>query len=94
MLVNVAMADQPDKIDAIFAAQPDLAVLIHALPVVTRYIESLNLSLKAEPGIWTLSRCQKGWLRMVLMGILVTGTFNGHGFPAGNDRRFKLSSAR
>ena len=69
-------------------------MLIHALPVVTRYIESLNLSLKSEPGAWTLTRCQQVWLRTVLMGILVTGTLNWAAFERRSLNAYKQSRLR
>ena len=69
-------------------------MLIHTLPIVTHYIESLNQSLKATPGTWTLSRCQQAWLHTVLMGILVTGTLNWAAFERRSLKAYKQSSLR
>ena len=50
-------------------------LISHPLPFVTAFIEALNIALlEHKPGSPGLSRTQRGWLGLCLMGIMVTNS--------------------
>ncbi len=72
----MVMADQSGKIDDSIHKNQDSFVLIHPLPCVTQFIDSLNHSLKSIKNSARLSALQRAWLSTVLIGIVVTGQLN------------------
>ena len=90
----MAMADQPDKIGAPINKKQEPSVLIHSLPSVTQFVDTLNHSLKICKDSAVLSASQRTWLSTVLVGIVVTGTLNWAAFERRSLRTFTQEGLR
>jgi hypothetical protein len=90
----MVMADQPDKIATLINKKQEFSVLIHSLPSVTQFVDTLNHSLKICKGSAVLSDRQRTWLRTVLVGIVMTGTLNWAAFERRSLKTFKQGCLR
>jgi hypothetical protein len=90
----MAMAGQPDKIGAPTNKKQEPSVLIHSLPCVTQFVDTLNQSLKICKSSAVLSGSQRIWLGTVLVGIVVTGTLNWAAFERRSLKAFTQDRLR